>query len=127
MDFFLKFYTHLFISPSAAESGTVTSNMSKPLKNCVWELKWITPAIIAYVHVVVCILDTSSLLIDHTCQMYFTMSTAPCWCPVIGDMDLCKMVWNIIELLSGKEMDQWTCKTLAWWNLYVIIHHSTLS
>ena len=125
MDFF-KFYTHLFISPSAAASGTVMSNTSKPLKNCAWGLTRITPAIIAYVHVVVCVLDTWSSLIDHIWQMYFTMSTAPRWCPVISDMDLCKMAWNIIELLSGKEMDPWTCDTLAWWNSYVIIDCSIL-
>jgi len=119
---FSKFYTHLFISPSAAASGAVTSNTSKPSKNRAWGLTRITPAIIAYVHVVVCVLDTSSPLIDHTWQMYFTMSTAPRWGANIGDMDLCKMAWNIIELLGGKEMDPWTRETLAWWNSYVDDH-----
>lgn len=124
-----QFYVHLFIGRSAAASGTVTvtSNASKPSKNRAWGLTQITPAIIAYVHVMVCVSDTSSSLINHTWQMYFTMSTAPRWCTVIGNMDLCQMAWNIMELLGGKGMDPWSRETLAWWNSYVILDYSTLS
>ena len=124
-----QFYIHLFIGRSAVASGTVTvtSNASMPSKNRAWGLTQITPAIIAYVHVMVCVSDTSSSLINHTWQMYFTMSTAPRWCTVIGNMDLCQMVWNIMELLGGKGMDSWSHETLAWWNSYVILDYSTLS
>ncbi|KAI5990727.1 hypothetical protein EDD15DRAFT_2129364, partial [Pisolithus albus] len=46
-----RFYVHLFIGPSAAAKGTVTSNASKKAKNRAWGLMEVTPHIIAYVHV----------------------------------------------------------------------------
>ncbi|KAI6024305.1 hypothetical protein EDC04DRAFT_2606562 [Pisolithus marmoratus] len=49
--------------------------------------------------------------------MYFTLSTAPHWCAVIGQMDLNELLWLIIEMFDDK--DDWTRKTLAWWNVNV--------
>ncbi|KAL4069898.1 hypothetical protein V8B97DRAFT_2024256 [Scleroderma yunnanense] len=95
----LWFYTHLFIGPSVAAMGTFISNASKASKNRAWELMQVSPFMIAYIHVV----------------MYFTLSMAPRWCPVIGQMDLHELHWLIVELLNDK-VDQWACQTLAWWN-----------
>ncbi|KAL4072069.1 hypothetical protein J3A83DRAFT_4400579 [Scleroderma citrinum] len=95
----LWFYTHLFIGPSAAAMGTFISNTSKASKNRAWGLTQVSPFTIAYIHVV----------------MYFTLSMAPQWCPIIGQMDLHELHWLIIELLNDK-VDQWVCQTLAWWN-----------
>ncbi|KAH0826335.1 hypothetical protein J3R83DRAFT_5288 [Lanmaoa asiatica] len=47
-----RFYTHLFIGPSAVSTNSVTSNTSKISKNRAWGLTEVTPSIIAYVHVV---------------------------------------------------------------------------
>ncbi|KAI5992518.1 hypothetical protein EDD15DRAFT_2368291 [Pisolithus albus] len=92
------FYTHLFIGPSAAVTNTIISHSSKLSKNCAWGLTEVTLYIIAYVHVV----------------MYFTLSTAPRWCTVIGQMGLSELLWLIIEMFDDK--DDWTHETLGWWN-----------
>ncbi|KAF8443782.1 hypothetical protein L210DRAFT_3643378 [Boletus edulis BED1] len=93
-----RFYTHLFIGPSAASTNTVTLSSSKISKNRAWGLTEVTLSIIAYVHVL----------------LYFTLSTAPRWCMAIGQMDLAEMAWAIIEMFDNK--DDWTKATLAWWN-----------
>ncbi|KAI6116785.1 hypothetical protein EDD16DRAFT_1727213 [Pisolithus croceorrhizus] len=82
-----RFYTHLFIGPSAAATDTVISHSSKLSKNAGWGLTEVTPYIIAYVHVV----------------MYFTLSTAPRWCAVVGQMDLSELLWLIIEMFDDKD------------------------
>ena len=46
---------HLFIGPSAAAADTVIGNQSRPSKNHLWNLTKVTPQIISYVHVVVCL------------------------------------------------------------------------
>ncbi|KAF8551670.1 hypothetical protein OG21DRAFT_1524278 [Imleria badia] len=46
-----RFYTHLFIRPSAASTDTITSNSSKVSKNHAWGLTEVMPHVIAYVHV----------------------------------------------------------------------------
>ncbi|KAI6016488.1 hypothetical protein EDC04DRAFT_2903268 [Pisolithus marmoratus] len=92
------FYMHLFIRPSAVVTNTIVSHSSKLSKNHGWGLTEVTLYIIAYVHVV----------------MYFTLSTAPHWCAVIGQMDLNELLWLIIEMFDSK--DDWTHETLAWWN-----------
>ncbi|KIM60718.1 hypothetical protein SCLCIDRAFT_26409 [Scleroderma citrinum Foug A] len=93
-----QFYMHLFISPSATAADTVIGNPSRPSKNHLWNLTKVTPQIIAYVHVV----------------LYFTLTTAPCWCTIVGQMDLDEMASLIIEMFT--DPDDWTQSTLVWWN-----------
>ncbi|KAG8218022.1 hypothetical protein J3R82DRAFT_6217 [Butyriboletus roseoflavus] len=59
----------------AVETDTIISNTSKMSKNHAWGLIKVTPSIIAYAHV----------------MLYFTLSTAPCWCSNVGLMDLSEM------------------------------------
>ncbi|KAL4079787.1 hypothetical protein J3A83DRAFT_4398683 [Scleroderma citrinum] len=82
-----QFYTHLFIGPATAAMDTCVSNASKPSKNHAWGLT----------------------------ELYFTLSTAPCWCSVISQMDLSKLLWRIIELFDDK--NNWTHETIMYWNM----------
>lgn len=93
-----RFYVHLFIGPSAASNGRVTSNTSKKSKNRAWNLLRVTPHIIAYVHIIA----------------YLTLSSAPKWANEFGDVDLQAMSWTIVEMFEHS--DDWTHETLEWWN-----------
>ncbi|KAI6140298.1 hypothetical protein BKA82DRAFT_29253 [Pisolithus tinctorius] len=93
-----RFYVHLFIGPSAAAKGVVTSNASKKAKNRAWGLTEVTPHIIAYVHVIA----------------YFTLSAEQKWTNTTGNIDLAEMAWYIVDMFEDR--DDWTRETLAWWN-----------
>ncbi|KAI6043815.1 hypothetical protein EDC04DRAFT_2599897 [Pisolithus marmoratus] len=87
-----QFYVHLFIGPSAAAKGVVTSNTAKRAKNRAWTLMEVTPHIIAYVHVIK-------------------------WTNTTGSIDLAEMAWMIVDMFENR--DEWTRETLHWWNTYI--------
>ncbi|KAI5983037.1 hypothetical protein EDD15DRAFT_2376913 [Pisolithus albus] len=84
------FYVHLFVGPSAAAKGTITSNASKKAKNRAWGLMEVTLHIIAYVHVVA----------------YFTLSSEQKWASTTGNVNLLEMAWMIIDMFGDR--DEWT-------------------
>ncbi|KAI6141075.1 hypothetical protein BKA82DRAFT_32181 [Pisolithus tinctorius] len=92
-----QFHVHLFIGPSAAAKGVITSNASKKAKNRAWDLTEVTPHIIAYVHIIK-------------------------WTNTTGNIDLAEMAWYIVDMF--KDQDDWTRKTLAWWNLHAFLERS---
>ncbi|KIN96366.1 hypothetical protein M404DRAFT_33348 [Pisolithus tinctorius Marx 270] len=112
-----QFYVHLFIGPSAAAKGVITSNASKKAKNHAWSLTEVTPHIIAYVHVIISVTTGGLHAYDLTLfpiQAYFTLSTEQKWTNTTGKIDLAEMAWYIVDMFEDR--DDWTRKTLAWWN-----------
>ncbi|KAI6015849.1 hypothetical protein BKA83DRAFT_45832, partial [Pisolithus microcarpus] len=89
-----RFYVHLFIGPSAAAKGVVTSNTAKRAKNRAWTLTEVTPHIIAYVHVIA----------------YFTLTAEQKWTNATGNIDLAEMAWTIVDMFENR--DEWTRETL---------------
>ncbi|KAG1724208.1 uncharacterized protein EDB91DRAFT_1087550 [Suillus paluster] len=70
-------------------------------KSCVG-LTAVNKYIIAYIHVIT----------------YFTISSAQHRIRYIGDMDLDKLLWAIVEMLDDDE-DPWVKDTLTWWNRHL--------
>ncbi|KAI5980896.1 hypothetical protein EDD15DRAFT_2380723 [Pisolithus albus] len=99
-----RFYVHLFIGPSAAAKGVVTSNTAKRAKNRAWSLTEVTPHIIAYVHVIA----------------YFTLTAEQKWTNATGNIDLAEMAWTIVDMFEDR--DEWTRQTLEWWNTRAFPH-----
>ncbi|KAI6016735.1 hypothetical protein EDC04DRAFT_2608332 [Pisolithus marmoratus] len=95
------FYVHLFVGPSAAVKGVITSNTAKRAKNHAWTLMEVTPHIITYVHVIA----------------YFTLTAEQKWTNTTGSIDLAEMAWTIVDMFENR--DEWMHETLHWWNTYV--------
>jgi len=51
--YFLQFYTHLYIGPSAVMSESTTSKASKAARNRAFGLSSVTKNIVAIVHIIV--------------------------------------------------------------------------
>lgn len=97
-----RFYTHLYIGPSAAMAESTTSKASKVARNRAFGLTSVTKNIIAIVHV----------------TTYFTLSHAQNWTNEIGTMNLEELFWAIIDILDDDE-DPWVKDTMSWWNTRV--------
>ncbi|KAG1894772.1 uncharacterized protein F5891DRAFT_1194925 [Suillus fuscotomentosus] len=97
-----RFYTHLYIGPSAAMAESTTSKASKMARNRVFGLTSVTKNIIAIVHIIT----------------YFTLSHAQTWTNEIGTMNLEELFWAIIDMLDDDE-DPWVQDTILWWNARV--------
>lgn len=95
-----RFYVHLFVGPSAAAKGVVTSNTAKKAKNRAWTLTEVTPHIITYVHVIA----------------YFTLTAELKWTNTTGEIDFAEMAWTIVDMFENR--DKWTRETLEWWNMH---------
>ncbi|KAI6042234.1 hypothetical protein EDC04DRAFT_2601030 [Pisolithus marmoratus] len=91
------FYVHLFIGPSAAAKGVVTSNTAKRAKNCAWTLMEVTPHIITYVHIIK-------------------------WTNTTGSINLAEMAWTIVDMFENR--DEWMCEMLHWWNICAFLHRA---
>ncbi|KAI6011577.1 hypothetical protein EDC04DRAFT_2958738 [Pisolithus marmoratus] len=98
------FYVHLFIRPSAAVKGVITSNTAKRAKNRAWTLMEVTPHIITYVHIIA----------------YFTLTAKQKWTNTTGSINLAEMAWMIVDMFENR--DEWTCETLHWWNTHAFLH-----
>ncbi|KAG1840052.1 hypothetical protein F4604DRAFT_1940290 [Suillus subluteus] len=94
-----RFYTHLYIGPSAAMSESTSSKASKQARNCAFSLLSVTKHIIAIVHIIT----------------YFTLSNVQNWTNKIGTMNLEVLFWAIIDMLNDDE-DPWVKDTMSWWN-----------
>ncbi|KIJ07065.1 hypothetical protein PAXINDRAFT_158542 [Paxillus involutus ATCC 200175] len=94
-----RFYQHLFIGPSSVMEQSTSRKSSKASKNRAWDLRCVDRYIIAYVHI----------------MTYITLSHAPQWTQVIGEMDLSDLYWRIVEMLDDKT-DPWVKETIGWWN-----------
>ncbi|KAF8839205.1 hypothetical protein BDN67DRAFT_791795 [Paxillus ammoniavirescens] len=94
-----RFYQHLFIGPSSVMEQSTSRKSSKASKNRAWDLHCVDRYIIAYVHI----------------MTYITLSHAPQWTQVIGEMDLSDLYWRIVEMLDDKT-DPWVKETIGWWN-----------
>ncbi|KAG1880031.1 hypothetical protein F4604DRAFT_1679163 [Suillus subluteus] len=88
-----RFYTHLYIGPSAAMAESTTSKASKVARNRAFGLTSVTKNIIAIVHIIN-------------------------WTNEIGTMNLEELFWAIIDILDDDE-DPWVKDTMAWWNARV--------